>query len=211
MGHLPCDGHVYFNLIAFVVAAQVSQVREYLGRGCRGEVHLCLFRIDFQRLAQQAQLFVGGTDGIQLEMILQVREDELVHQGIVDVFAAQEAVALGVHHLLYAAFYTEQGGVESAAAEVEHQPEPVVLSGRHAIGHSRRYGLLDQLHMAETGQPRGLYGRRLLCGVELGGDGDDYRPAVVGACIGREGLDDFSRELLRGEVFLQHLAVIGHE
>ena len=209
ISHLTGDGQVEFYLPACVVAAQLSKVGEDFCTGCGGELNLGRLRIALQGLAQHCCLLLSGQDLVHLEVLLDVGDEDAVHQGVVDVLASEVAVTLGIHHLLHATVHTEQCCIEGATAQVEDEPEAILLAGCHAIGDGSGDGFLQQLDVLESGQTSRFHGGRLLSGIKLGWHGDNDAAAVVYPGISGKSFDDLSRELLRGEVLLEVLAAVG--
>ena len=208
VGHLTGDSQVEFNLLTRVIAAQLSEVGEDFRTGSRGALHLGRLSITLQGLTQHRRLLLRGQDLVYLEVLLDVWEKDAVHQSIVDVLAAKVTVTLGVHHLLYASVHTEQCCIESATAQVENEPEAILLTSSHTVGNGSGDGLLQQLDVLESSQTSRFHRSCLLGGIKLGRHGDDDAAAIVYSGISGKSLDDFCGELLGGEVLLQVLAVI---
>ena len=105
-------------------------------------MYLGRLRIPLQGLAQHCVLLLSGQDLVHLEVLLDVGDEDAVHQCIVDVLATKITVTLGVHHLLHATVYTEQCRIEGATAQVEDEPETILLTGCHTVGNGCGDGFL---------------------------------------------------------------------
>ena len=95
-----------------------------------------------------------------------------VDDGLVEVVAAEVRVAVGGLDLEDALAELEDGDVEGAAAQVEHEDRLVVLLVE-AVGQRGRGGLVDDALDLEAGDLAGVLGGLALRVVEVGRDGDD--------------------------------------
>ena len=114
---------------------------------------------------------------------------QIIDQPHVEIFAAEEGVAVGRLHLEHAVADFENGNVERAAAEVIDR-DGAGLALVEAVGERRRGRLVDDAQHFEAGDLAGVLGGLALCVVEIGRNGDD-------------GLIDFRAEIgLRGLLHL---------
>ncbi len=97
---------------------------------------------------------------------------EIVDEAHVEVFAAQEGVAVGRLHLEHAVADLEDRYVEGAAAEVIDRDQPALLLVE-AVGERSRGRLVDDAQHFEAGDLAGILGGLALGVVEIGGNGDD--------------------------------------
>ena len=95
-----------------------------------------------------------------------------VDDGLVEVVAAEVRVAVGRLDLEHAVAEVEDGDVEGAAAQVEHEDGLVVLLVE-AVGERGRGRLVDDALDLEAGDLAGVLGGLALRVVEVGRDGDD--------------------------------------
>ena len=100
-----------------------------------------------------------------------------VDDALVEVFAAQEGIAVGGQHfeLVLAVHFRDldDGDVEGAAAQVIHGDLAITLDLVHAIGERRRGGLVDDALHVETGDLACVLGGLALGIVEIGRHGDN--------------------------------------
>ncbi len=97
---------------------------------------------------------------------------EIIDQAHVEVFAAQECIAVRGLHLEHAVADLENGNIEGAAAEVVDRDRARLLLVE-PIGERRCGRLIDDAQDFEPGDLAGILGRLALRVVEIGGDGDD--------------------------------------
>ena len=107
---------------------------------------------------------------------------EIVDQAHVEVFAAEEGVAVGRLHLEHAVADFQDGNIEGAAAEVVDRDGAGLLLVE-AVGERRRGRLVDDAQHFEAGDLAGVLGGLALRVVEVGRNGDD-RLLDLGAEIG---------------------------
>ena len=146
------------------VGGDVGQVDFGLHR--RGELDLGLFGRFLQTL--QRQLVLGQVDALFLLELA----GEIFDQAHVEVFAAQERVAVGRFHFEDAVADLEDRNVEGAAAEVVDGDRARLLLVE-AVGERRRGRLVDDAQHFEAGDLAGVLGRLALGVVEIGGHRDD--------------------------------------
>ena len=104
---------------------------------------------------------------VALELVREPVDDPLV-----EVVAAEVAVAAGRAHLDHAVADVEQRDVEGAAAEVEDQHGLLALLVE-PVGERGRGRLVDDPQHLEPGDLPGVLGRLALGVVEVRGHGDD--------------------------------------
>ena len=116
----------------------------------------------------QRELVVAQVDALLLlELVGQIAD-----QPHVEVFAAQEGVAVGRLHLEHAVADLEDRNIEGAAAEVVDRDGAGLLLVE-AVGERGRGRLVDDAHHLEAGDLAGVLGGLALGVVEVGGNGDD--------------------------------------
>ncbi len=137
-----------------------------LGLRGRGQLDLGLLGRLLQAL--QRELVVAQVDALLLlELVGQIAD-----QPHVEVFAAEEGVAVGRLHLEHAVADLEDRDVEGAAAEVIDR-DGAGLGLVEAVGERRRGRLVDDAQHFEAGDLAGVLGGLALGVVEIGGNGDD--------------------------------------
>ena len=132
----------------------------------RRQLDLGLFRRFLQAL--QRQLVLAQVDALLfLEFV-----GEVVDQTHVEVFAAEERVAVGRLHFEDAVADFQAGDVEGAAAEIV-DGDDALLGLVEAVGERRRGRLVDDAENFKTGNFARVFRRLALRVVEIGGNGDD--------------------------------------
>ena len=161
--------------------ARVSLVVEVEGTGVgggdegqvdRGLLHRRQLDLGLLRGLLQAldgHLVLGQVDAV---LVLE-RVDQPVHDPLVPVVAAQLGVAAGGLDLEHAVADLEDGHVERAAAEVEHDDGLLRALLVEAVGEGGGGGLVDDAQHLEAGDGARLLGGLALGVVEVGGHGDD--------------------------------------
>ena len=119
--------------------------------------------------ALQGELVVAQVDALLLLELV----GEVVDELHVEVFAAEERVAVRRLHLEDAVADLEDRDVERAAAEVVDRDGLRFLLLVEAVGERRRRRLVDDAQHLEAGDLAGVLGRLALGVVEVGGNGDD--------------------------------------
>ena len=107
---------------------------------------------------------------------------DVVDEDLVEIVAAEVRVAVGADDLEHAVGDFEDGDVERAAAEIEHD-DLFVLFAIQAVGQGRGGGFVDDAGDFEAGDLAGVFGGLTLGIVEVGRHGDDgfvYFVAEVG-------------------------------
>jgi hypothetical protein len=118
--------------------------------------------------ALQRELVVAQVDALLLlEFVGQIADEAHV-----EVFAAEEGVAVGRLHLEHAVADFEDRHVERAAAEVVHR-DGAVLGLVEAVGQRGRGRLVDDAQHFKAGDLAGVLGGLALGVVEVGRNGDD--------------------------------------
>ena len=107
---------------------------------------------------------------------------QIVDQPHVEIFAAEEGVAVGRLHLEHAVADFENGNIERAAAEVIDR-DGAGLALVETVGERGRGRLVDDAQHFEAGDLAGVLGGLALRVVEIGRNGDD-RLLDLGAEIG---------------------------
>ena len=116
----------------------------------------------------QRELVAAQVDALGLLELV----GQIVDQPHVEVFAAQERVAVGGLHLEHAVADLQDGNVEGAAAEVIDRDHAGLLLVE-AVGERRRGRLVDDAQHFEAGDLAGVLGGLALGVVEIGRNGDD--------------------------------------
>ena len=146
------------------VGGDVGQVDFGLGRGRKLDLRL-LGRL-FQALKRE--LVLGQVDAL---LLLELAR-QIFDQPHVEVFAAEEGVAVRRLHLEHAVADLEDGHVEGAAAEVVDRDGAGFLLVE-AVGERRRSRLVDDAQHLEAGDLAGVLGGLPLGVVEVSGNRDD--------------------------------------
>ena len=155
-----------------------------------------------QRLRVRAQVDAA----VALELVCQPVDDALV-----EVVAAEVAVAARRPHLDDAVADVEQRDVERATAQVEHEHGLLALLVE-AVGERGGRGLVDDPQHLEPGDLAGILGRLPLRVVEVGGNGDhrlgDALAERLAGIVGQLAQDQRG-DLLRGVQLAPHLEAHG--
>ena len=149
-----------------------------LGLGRRAQLDLGLFGRFLEPL--QRKLVLAQVDALLLLELVGQEVDE-AH---VEIFAAEEGVAVGRLHLEHAVADFEHGDIEGAAAEVIDRDGAGLLLVE-AIGERRRRRLVDDAQHFEAGDLAGVLGGLTLGIVEVGRNRDHRLGdlfAEVGLC-----------------------------
>ena len=172
-----------------------GDIREVdVGGGDAGQLDLGLLGGFLQSL--HGDLVVGQVDALRLLEL----GDEVVHDALVEIVAAEVGVAVGGQNFDDAVADVQDGDIERAAAEViDHD----LLLGFlvDAVGQRSRGRLVDDTLDVETGDLAGVLGGLTLGVVEVGRDGDDGfgdGAAEVSLCVSLQLLQDHRGDLLRG-------------
>ena len=141
-----------------------------------GQVHFRLHRgrkFDLRLFGGFLQALQRKAVGAQIDAVLFLEfVGQVIDQALVEIFAAQERVAVGGLHLEHAVADFEHRNVERAAAKVVDRDGAGALLV-HAVGERRRRRLVDDAQDFEAGDLAGVFRRLALGVVEIGGNGDD--------------------------------------
>ena len=179
------------------------------------QLDLGLFSSFLQAL--QSQHVLGQINALFLLELV----DDVVDDALVEVFAAQEGVAVGRQHfeLLFAVDVGDfdDGHVERATAQVIHGDLAVALFGLvQAEGQRGRGRFVDDALDFQAGDAAGILGGLTLGVVEVGGHGDDglghgFAQEVLGGLLHLA--QHFGADLGGGQLLVTHLypgvAVVG--
>ena len=91
---------------------------------------------------------------------------------LVEIFAAEERIAVGRFDFEHAVADFQNGNVEGAAAQIVNRHGAGFLLF-HAIGQRGRRRFVDDAQDFKPGDFAGVLGRLTLAVVEIGGNGDD--------------------------------------
>ena len=185
----PGQGHVQV-LGAGGVGGDIGEVD--VAGGHAGQLDLGLLGGLLQAL--HGNLIAGQVDALgALELA-----DQVLHDALVEVVAAQPVVAGGGQNLDDAVVDLQNGHIEGAAAQVIHH-DLLGLLLVHAIGQGRGGGLVDDTLHVQTRDLAGVLGGLTLGIGEVGGDGDNGLgdgAAQIGLCVALELLQDHGADLL---------------
>ena len=162
--------------------------------GHAGELDLRLLGGLLQAL--HGDLVTGEVDAVgALELA-----DEVLHDALVEVVAAQTVVARRGQHLDHAVVDLQNGDIERAAAEViDHDLLCLLLVD--AVGQRGGRRLVDDTLDVQTRDLAGVLRRLTLRVGEVGGDGDDGLAdgrAQIALGVALQLLQDHGADLLRG-------------
>ena len=125
--------------------------------------------------------------------------DQILHDALVEVVAAQTVVAGGGQHLDDAVVDLQNGHIEGTAAQiVDHDLLGLLLI--HAVGQRGGGGLVDDALHVQTGDLTGILGGLPLGVGEVGGNGDDRLSdgaAQIRLGVRLQLLQDHGADLLR--------------
>jgi hypothetical protein len=124
---------------------------------------------------------------------------EVIHDPLVEVVAAEVAVAVGGAHLDHALAQLEDRDVEGPATQVEHE-DGLLARLVEPVGERCGGGLVDDPEHLEAGDPPGVLGGLTLGVVEVGRYGDNRLGdplAEILAGIVRQLAEHLRRDLLR--------------
>ncbi len=125
--------------------------------------------------------------------------DQVIHDALVEIVAAQEGIAAGGAHLEDAFAHVQDGDIEGAAAQVV-DGDDFVLFLVQAVGQGRSGRLVDDAQHFQAGDLAGILGGVALGIVEISRHGDDRlgdRFAQVGFGVGLEFGQDHGRNFRR--------------
>ena len=188
-----CTGQGDVQVLGAVgVCGDIGQIDG--GAGHAGQLDLGLFRSLLQTL--HGGLVAGQVDALGLLEFC----NQIIHDALIKIVAAQMGVAGGGQNLYHAVADVQNGHIEGAAAQViDHD----FLLGFlvHAIGQRRRGRLVDDPLDIQTGDLAGILGCLTLRVVEISGNGDDRLgdgAAQIGLCVRFQLLQNHGGDLLGG-------------
>ena len=185
----PGQGHVQV-LGAGGVGGDIGQVD--VAGGNAGQLDLGLLGGLLQAL--HGHLVAGQVDALgALELA-----DQILHDALVKIIAAQAVVAGGGQNLDHAVVDLQNGHIEGAAAQVVHH-DLLGLLLVHAIGQGRGSGLVDDTLHIQTRNLAGVLGGLTLSVGKVGGHGDNGLgdgAAQIGLGVTLELLQDHGADLL---------------
>ena len=150
-------------------ARRVGRDEGQVDLGLRGARQLDLGLLGGLLQALEGELVVAQVDALLLLELV----GEVVDELHVEVFAAEERVAVRRLHLEHAVADLEDRDVEGAAAEVVDGDGLGFVLLVEAVGERRRRRLVDDAQYLETRDLAGVLGRLALRVVEVSGNGDD--------------------------------------
>ena len=150
-------------------ARGVSRDERQVDLGLRGARQLDLGLLGGLFQALEGELVVAQVDALLLLELV----GEVVDELHVEVFAAEERVAVRRLYLEHAVADLEDGNIERAAAEVVDGDGLGLGLLVEAVGERRRGRLVDDAQYLQTRNLAGVLGRLALRVVEVSGDGDD--------------------------------------
>ena len=156
------------------------------------------------------RFFGGAHEAEQKLAVLLVKLRELVlleqvtEEAVVEIIAAQRAVAAGGFHFKQAFGELQHRHVKRAAAQIVYHKR-ALGAVVEAVGNGSGGGLVEQAQHIEAGQARGIFGGLALGIVEISrhgnhGTGERAAQALFGACF--EGAQNFGRHVNRGFIAL---------
>ena len=169
-----------------------------VGSQQRRQFDFRLFRRFFQAL-QRHFIIAQINAGIFFELA-----DQPVYHPLVEIIAAQSAVAAGGFYFKHAITQFEDRNVERAAAEVEHK-DGVVIAFVNAIGQRSGCRFVDDPQHFQAGDRAGVFGCLTLAVAEISRYGDDclrHLLAQIGFGVGLEFLQYHRRDFLRRIFFI---------
>mmetsp|Transcript_8803 Transcript_8803/g.16189 ORF Transcript_8803/g.16189 Transcript_8803/m.16189 type:complete len:281 (+) Transcript_8803:1580-2422(+) len=97
----------------------------------------------------------------------------MVEDHVVEVFSAEEGVAVSRFHLKHSTGDLEDGDIEGTSSEIVHGDSLAVFGGVHAVGESGGSRLVDDALDVEPGDLAGVFGGLTLRVIEVSRNGDD--------------------------------------
>ena len=155
-------------MVQVLGTGRVRRDERQVDLGLRGGAELDLGLLGRLLEALQRELVPAQIDALALLEFV----GEIADEPHVEVFAAQERVAVGGLHLEHAVADFENGNVERAAAEIVDRDDASLLLVE-AVGEGCRSRLVDDAQHFEAGDLAGVLGGLALGVVEIGGNGDD--------------------------------------
>ena len=132
----------------------------------RRQLFLGLFRFVLQTL--QGQLVAAQVNAVLFFELA----GQIINQQHVEIFAAEEGVAIGALHLKHAVADFQNRNIEGAAAKVEHG-DGLAFFFVEAIGERRRRRLVDDAQNFQAGDLACVLGGLTLAVVKVGRNGDN--------------------------------------
>ena len=172
------------------VSGDIGEVN--IAAGHAGQLNLSLLSRLLQAL--HGHLIAGQVDAVAAFELA----DQILHNALIEIVAAQTVVAGGGQHLDDAVVDLQNGHIKCAAAQiVDHDLLGLLLI--HAVGQSGGGGLVDDTLDLQAGDLAGVLGGLTLRIGEVGRHGDDRlgdRAAQIGLRIGFQLLQNHGADLL---------------
>ena len=166
-----------------------------------GEISLGLLNLGLQ-LLEGADVLLDVDSVLLLEDLA-----EMVGESLIEIFSAQVSVTSGGNNLEHSTVDGQEGHIESATTEIEHDDVLLASLLVHAVSDSGGGGLIDNSEHLKSGDGTGILGGQTLGVVEIGGHGDDSVLDLLGEVRLSDILhlgEDHGGDLLGREGFLAH-------
>ena len=163
-----------------------------------GKLNFCFFSCLFQSL--HCHLIAGQVDAV---FFLEF-SNEVVHQSLVEVIAAQSVVTGSSQNFLNTVAHLDDGNIEGTAAQVVYHDFLVGLF-INTVSQSSCGWLVDDTFYIQASNLTSILGCLTLCVCEVSRNGDNClgnRLTQICLCIGFELLQNHCRDLLWGVGFI---------